>query len=381
MFVKIFMKLSSCFAVLKTAISAFKSYKVIVTILLVFLCAAVAVLPTQLFSQSAASAAVLPSTSTSPQKQGYIEVRAIKNYGAWIPPNETTTDVLNMITEVRSATNMTLNLYAIVTGPQAPGQLIHGTTMTVDDFLVQAKKDAGGQVIPELNLNFYTSNIKSLALNEGNKFCNPENRSDCGPAWFYDVSEELIQLQAVATSNHKTVELDAWDQFNRDVKTAGLPADTPTLVLTALHTEGWQTILLKSENNFPDGGDAEGVVAPVNWQTTSPYMEPDSTRLSQIPSGQQAFIHFDRQIQNSPVAPTSLYEFLAKLTPSEQATALGNLAGLQKKDNYTFVYPMITYTSRNNITYYWDASLNLQSNGRPFLNLIESLLVSDAPET
>jgi len=365
---------------LKFEIQSSKNYKIVVSIFVIYLCAAIAVFPSQLIIQSSAVVAALPAASSS-QKQGYIEVRAVKDYGSWIPLNETPTDVLNIITEIRAATNMPLNLYAIVSGPQASEQLIHGTTMTVDDFLVQAQKDAGGQVIPEIDLNYYTSNIKGLALNDNNKFCDPQNTSNCGPTFFYEVSEELIQLEAVATSSNKTIELDSWDQFNRDITKAGLPADTATEVLDTLHSEGWNTLILKSEFYYSDGGDAEGVAATVNWTSTSPYMQPETKLLSQVPEGQQAFVHFDRQIMNPPFAPTALYEFLAVLTPRQQTTSLKSLAKLQNKDDYTFIYPIITYTQRNNITYYWDASKNLQNNGKPFLNLIENLLEADGPPT
>lgn len=363
---------------LKSTFPHFKNWNVVVALFVVFLCSAVAMFPSQLTVSASAASAALPAASAN--KQGYVEIRAMKDYGSWIPQNETPTSVLNIIKEIRTATdNETLNLYAIVSGPQASGQFIHGTTMTVDEFLQQAQKEAGGQVIPEIDLNYYTSNINSLALNNDHKFCNPQNTSDCGPSWFYQVSEELIQLTPVASSKNKTIELDAWGQFNRDIVKAGLPADTSTKLLQKLHSEGWQTVIIKAEFYFADGNNVEGVVATVDWSTSSPYMEPETSVLSQYPHSQQGFVEFDRQIMNPPFGPTALYEFLAVLTPSQQAIALKNLASLQNKDDYTFIYPVITYTQRNDKTVFWDAAKNVQSNGQPFLNLIENLLVSDGP--
>jgi hypothetical protein len=327
-----------------------------------------------------AASGALPVVSA--QRQGYIEIRAVKDYGGWTAPNETTSSVLNIIKEIRTKTeNETLNLYAIVSGPQASGQLIQGTTVTVDDFLQQAQQAAGGQIIPEIDLNYYTSNINSLALNSNNRFCNPKDKTECGPKWFYAVSEELMQLTPVASSKNKTIELYSWDQFSRDVANAGLPNDTSTKLLEKLVSEGWQTIIIESQFYFADGTNVKGVVATVNWNTSSPYMEPETSVLSKYPHSQQGFVEFDHSPMNPPFPPTALYEFISQLTPSEQSTALGNLAKLQNEDNYTFIYPIITFTHRSGEIYFWDATQSDQSNGKPFINLIETLLTSYGPQS
>ena len=316
------------------------------------------------------------ASATFHTERVYIEIRALRNYGNWVDPNETPSSVINTITEMREATNTSLNLYAIVSGPQSPGQMIKGTTVGVDDFLLQAKAASGGHIVPELNLNYYTSDIKSLDLNQKSNYCDPLNATNCGPSWFYQVSEELLNLKAVAIDKNKILELDAWDQFSRDVVVAGLPANTSNVVLATLHSEGWNRILLKTENYFPDNGTAHGVVVTTNPQSTSPYMQPETGMLSKWEgAGDKGFVHFDRQNQNSPNPPTALYQFLAVLNPDQQAVALTNLAGLQGHDNYKFVYPIFTYTARDNVTYYWDANTNLQSNGKPFLDLIDNLIL------
>ena len=91
-------------------------------------------------------AANYSNPQASSASRAYVEIRTMKNYGNWLPLGETPGSVLTMISNVRTATNMNLNLYAIVGGPQPPGQTIKGSTLTVDDFLLQAKQAAGGQV-------------------------------------------------------------------------------------------------------------------------------------------------------------------------------------------------------------------------------------------
>src|SRR5438309_1858928 len=77
-------------------------------------------------------------TSNSGLPPAYIEIRAVRNYGIWVAPYETTSSVITMITNMRASTgNRSLNLYAIVSGPQSPTETV-GTT-TLDSFLVQAK--------------------------------------------------------------------------------------------------------------------------------------------------------------------------------------------------------------------------------------------------
>src|SRR5439155_13408689 len=142
------------------------------------------------------------------------EIRAVQNYGKWVAPSETTAGVLTMITNLRSSVaNRPLNMYAIVSGPQSPTEAVGSTTL--DNFLLQAKQAAGGKVIPELNLNFYTSNIKSLLLNQQSNYCDPHDSTNCGPSYFYQVSTELLSLKAVSSDPQKTVLLEAWDQFSR----------------------------------------------------------------------------------------------------------------------------------------------------------------------
>src|SRR5205814_9679299 len=122
--------------------------------------------------------------------------------------------------------------------------------------LLQVQQAAGGQIIPELNLNYYTSDIKSLPLNQKSNYCDPKNTTNCGPAWFYQVSSELLSLKAISSDPQKTVLLEAWDQFSRDVVTAGLPSSTAVTVLQHLKAQGWVNLMLKTEHYFSDYGYA-----------------------------------------------------------------------------------------------------------------------------
>jgi hypothetical protein len=316
-------------------------------------------------------ASASPAGTSSP---AYIEFRVVKNYGNWVAPYETPASAITMITNLRSSIgNRPLNLYAIVSGPQSPTEIV-GTT-TLDNFLLQAKQASGGQIIPDLNLNYYTSDIQSLPLNQKSNYCNPKDHTECGPAWFFKVSSELLSLQVISSDPQKTVALDAWDQFNRDIVTAGLPPTTAITVLQQLKAQGWVNLMLKSENYFPDQGNAGAVVATVDDSASTPYTQPELSLISKLPSTDRAFVHFDRQVQNTPNPITALAAFLSTMTRAQRGVGLTNLASLQSADKYTFIYPVLTYTARDTVPYTWDASVSKQSTGQPFLNLIAQLIV------
>jgi len=307
------------------------------------------------------------------QQPAYLEFRVMKDYGKWVAPSETATSILSMISSIRASTgNRLLDMYAIVAGPQIATEKV-GTT-TLDDFLTQAKQAAGGQVIPDLNLNYYTSDLKSLDLNQKSNYCDPHNKTFCGPAWFFTVSSELLSLKAVSTDPQRTVSLDAWDQFNRDIIKGGLPASTAITVLQQLKAQGWVNLMLKTENYFSDNGNACAQIATVDDSTSAPYMQPELSLTSKLPSTERAFVHFDRQNQNSPDPITALAAFLSTLKPAQQALGLTNLASLESTNHYTFIYPVLTYTARNSVSYTWDATVDRQSNGQPFIYMIESLI-------
>src|SRR5205085_10606682 len=118
----------------------------------------------------------------------------------WLAPSQTPASVITMITNLRaSAGNRPLSLYGIITGPQVPTASLSKTNpITVDNFLLQAQQAAGGHIIPELNLNYYTSDIKCLPLNQIGNYCDPKDHSICGPAWFYLVSSEFLSLKAIS---------------------------------------------------------------------------------------------------------------------------------------------------------------------------------------
>jgi hypothetical protein len=244
---------------------------------------------------------------------------------------------------------------------------------TLDSFLLKAKRASGGQIIPETNMNFYTSNL-NISINQKSNYCDPHNSTNCGPSYFFEVSSELLSLKAVSSDPHRTLELDAWDQFVRDCKRAGLPSDTPTIVLQELKAQGWVNLIIKTATYVNLGEISRDQVGPVVSARSSPYMQPPLTFLSKMSQNNTAFVKFDRQIQNSPHSPTAMVTFLANLTRSQKAVALTNLASLQGPDNYTFVYPIFTYTARNQVEYVWDANTAKQKDGQPFINLIEQLM-------
>jgi len=206
------------------------------------------------------------------------------------------------------------------------------------------------------------------------RYCDPENLSLCGPPFFYKTSLELLSLKAIQAGN-KTVLLDSWDTFYRTV-----PVSTQLSVLQNLTQEGWRNVIIKQigPSYYPSPGYTWGQIATPwkNTTTSPPYMQPQLDLLDQMPSSQQHFLYFDRQNKNSPNpnAETALQVFLSQLNPGEQATALTNLADLQSVYGYTFDYPVLTFTTYNGVTYSWDASTALQTNGQPFLQLIEHLM-------
>jgi hypothetical protein len=337
----------------------------------------IAILIGSALSLSFLGALLIPRLSTSnvTLPTAYIELRAVKNYDNWLVTSQTPASVVAMITNLRTSVgNRPLSLYAIVTGPQVPtASLSKSNPITLDSFLLQAQQAAGGQIIPELNLNYYTSDIKSLPLNQIGNYCDPKDHTICGPGWFFLVSSQLLSLKAISSDPKRTVLLEAWDQFSRDVVTAGLPKNTTTVVFQELKAQGWVNLLLKTEHYFSDNGYAWGV-ANAPDTTNLPVLGPNLKYLSQLPANDRPFIQFDRQIQNTPTPATALYDFLGVLTRTQQGAALTNLASLQSAYGYTFIYPVLTYTTRDSVAYNWDATINKQSNGQSFMSLIGQLI-------
>jgi hypothetical protein len=324
----------------------------------------------------AASSSRFTSASVEPQnivpkKQAIIVPFSVDDYGKWRLPNETPSSVISTISAIKNATGKKLVLFRIVAGPQPAGQVIKlkGTDESVNNFLLLAQSAAGGGlVIPQLSLNFYTSGM-NVTLRS---YCDPENATNCGPHWFFEVSSELLALQAVQDRTPRTVYLDGWDQFNRDLQTLGYPSDQSCKVLRQVLAQGWEKIIIKNlGGGYSDCGYASGQATTVDFQSTLPYLLPDTTVLNQMPTNEQHFVYFDDQSQTGYLAFSYM---LSVLNSSQQATGLINLFSLQAQNNYAFAVPIFDSIAVNGTTYYWDANVNTQSNGQPFLYLIESLI-------
>lgn len=354
--------------------------KVAITILVLVLVVSLALISAFLIEQQRTSATTSSFTICSTCNGGNssllyryaVDLFAVDFYGTWVAGNETPNSIIQTVQNLRSAVSgKSINVFNIVKNIQNSTELLDNTNVTLDNFLLEVKLAAGGDLVPELNLDDY--------LNVQGRYCDPENPSFCGPAFFYKTSLELLSLKAIQAGN-KTVLLDSWDTFYRTASVA-----TQLAVLQNLTAEGWRNVIIKQIGPafYPSPGYTWGQITTPwkNVTSSPPYMQPQLDLLDQMPTSQQHFLYFDRQNKNSPNpnAETALQIFLTQLDPGAQATVLTNLANLQSIDGYTFDYPILTFTTYNGVTYDWDSTTALQANGQPFLQLIEHLMNVTGP--
>lgn len=299
-----------------------------------------------------------------------VDMFAVDSYGNWVAGNETPSSILQIVHNLRSAVaEKPINVFGLVKNIQNNTELLDNTNLTLDNFLLEVKQSAGGDVVPELNLDTYT--------NPQGRYCDPEDPGFCGPGFFYKTSLELLSLKAVQEGNG-TVLLDSWPTFYRSVSVAAQLG-----VLQNLTEEGWHDIIIKQIGPafYPSPGYTWGQITTPwkNVTSSPPYMQPQVDLLDQMPPSQQHFLYFDRQNKNDPNAETALQVFLSEFDSTQQASVLTNFADLQSFYGYTFDYPVLTFTTYEGVTYSWDASTNLQNNGQPFLQLIEHLMNVTSP--
>jgi hypothetical protein len=284
--------------------------------------------------------------------------------------------VISAVSTLASSVGRGINLEGVMRNIQT-NNLSIGDGYTVDSFLTSLRAAAGGgHIIPELNLDIYT-----FVQGGGSPtaYCNPHNREDCGPRFFYETSNEYLSLQAISSDPGRAVLLDSWPTFARNATSCALAPQ----ILQNLTKSGWTHIMIKQigPQYFTCGTPSVppsyvwGQVANVQSQSGSPYMVPETNILSQIPEGQTPLLYFDRQNKAVASEETSLQVFLSSLNPTQQFQALTNLAQSQTQ-GYIFEFPVFTYTTFVGTNYQWDANKNLQANGQPFLNLIESLILA-----
>jgi len=325
------------------------------------------------FSTSGTMFAVTGTTAGGASELGwsasvYVDIRAFQQYGNWQIQGETPQSVLTTIQNIRASTGASMSLIGFVKDIQVATESVGGG-YTMDSYLNSVRSAAGGQIIPSLNLDIYT---QDQGAGSPTSYCNPRDRTDCGPHFFYETSLSFLSLGAISSDPQRTVFLDSWDTFARN-STAYVRANA---IFQNLTNEGWKHILVKQigPGYFAPPSSAAGQGANVVNQTKSPYMVPETSMISQMPNNQVHLLYFDRQNKENPNDETSLQVFLQQLSPAQQVVALDNLAAQQADDGYIFAYPVMTYTVFLGTTYNWDANTAVQPNGQSFLKLIESLI-------
>lgn len=315
-----------------------------------------------------AVATVIPSSTFS--KSAYVQIRAVGTYGSWYPEDQTTSGVVSLVQSFHGAVGRPVSIFSAVEGPQDPSKLVKGQNVTVDQFLLNLKAAAGGDIVPTLNMNYYTSGTGVTRQ----PYCDPHNATDCGPHWFWKVSAELFSLAAVQQGG-KEVLLKGFDQWSRNVNSTVVQ-----LVLVGLKAQGWGFLIAKHSNSgfFPDFGQASYVTIGPTCSTSRPFCFENAGKIEQYRSAdnstlQGAFALFDYQTINSPHPPLALSTFLANLTSKQQVLGLKSLSASQGTFGYSMVYPLIIGDNRNGASYYWDAVVKLTPHGNPFITLEESL--------
>lgn len=309
------------------------------------------------------------SVTNSAANATYVQLRAINEYGGWYPKDQNVQGVVNMVQSFREATGKPLSLLSVVQGPQNPSELVNGQGITVDESLLDLKDSAGGDIIPSLNLDYYTSggNITN------HSYCDSHNSTNCGPSWFWQVSKEQLSLTAVKSGGREVL-LDAWGTFSRYQN-----ASTIQSVLSGLKAEGWKYLITKQDpaRLFPDYGLASYMEMTTQCQPTPPYCFENQNIINREWAADGSYLKgvfgmFDYQILNSGSGQL-LRLFLSNFSAAQKAEALTNLASSQSSGRYTYVYPLIIGTVSNGTAFYWDAATELQANRTPFINLEEML--------
>jgi hypothetical protein len=312
------------------------------------------------------------SSQASTPPPVYVQIRGVGSYGNWYPQDQSPAGVIKMVEEFHKATGRPVDVLAVVEGPQVPTELIHNHAMTLNTFLRHLVEVGGGQVIPTLNMNYYTSGTGVTKQS----YCDPHNPANCGPSWFWEVSTELLSLAAVKNGS-RILFLEAYPQWFRNVG----PTVVQT-VLAGLEAQGWKQLIMKqgpsSQQPFPDFGYASYMDMTTSCKLTSPFCFESNKLISQEWVNDGSYLKgvlgmFDLQILNSPKHPTGLATFLSHLTTRQQAAGLRNLASSQSGINYFLVYPLIVGTARNGVTYYWDAKTAHRPTGATFISLEEML--------
>ena len=271
--------------------------------------------------------------------------------------------MISVISKFHQETGKSVSVLSLVEDAQLPTDIISGQDMTVDQFLVQAKAAAGGDIIPTLNLDYYTSggNITS------HSYCDPKNSTNCGPRWFWQTSAELLNLTAVKNGGREVL-LDSWATFSRFQT-----PQTIQSVLLGLKQQGWIDLIMKQgpSNNtpFPDWGYASYMEMTTQCQNTPPYCFENQGIIAKEWAMDGKYLKgvfgmFDYQI----IGTSSFAVFMTNLTVDQQAAAITSLASSQST-GYTYVYPVILQTVWHGQVLYWDSSTALQSNGTPFISL------------
>ena len=316
---------------------------------------------------------------TSGSQAGFIQIKAIGNYGNWLPSTETATQVEAIVSAIHQITGKDITIFSFLDGPELPSDKVQGWSGTLDSYLTAIKETAGGDIVPNLDLDYYMSGSSWLT----HPYCDPDNATDCGPSFFYKTSAELLSLSAISSGNRE-VFLDAWPTLSRYESESVI-----TGVLQNLTDQGWRHFIMKQDgssgNPFPDYGYASYMGGVVTCATTSPFCAPDQDLIDQEYVNEASnsnfigvFGLFDYQIINSPSSQTAFDVFAANLTTDQQATALANMASLQSSGRYIMSYPVLVSDCRDGEEHVFDANIETLSNGTSLLDLIESFIGSSS---
>ena len=328
---------------------------------------------------SATTSTTTTTSTTAGSGIAYVQIDAVQQYGKWELSGVSPGSVISTIQNVRATTGKTLNIIRAAKDIQTPSESIGGG-YTLDSWLDALQNAGGGAIVPSLNLDDYTND---QGAGSSTSYCNPNNTNDCGPHFFWETSESLLSLQAVKNSpGGASVFLDSYPTFYRESNGQGPygPAFTPggaaqrSQVFANLTAEGWVHIYVKEIGPvYYDAPPAYASADDPAFQGSSPYLIPETKILNAMPTGELKLVYFDRQNKSQNATETAL-QFFLQLNPGQQAVGLTNMAQQQSAYGYTFVYPLYTYTVFVGTTYTWNANTNLQSDGQPMLQLIESLM-------
>ena len=231
---------------------------------------------------------------------------------------------------------------------------------TLNSYFTAIQKAAGGQIIPDADMDIYFGDTDCLSQFKTDQTNNPTYQND----YFADAAS-LLTLNAIADGD-RYVMLESWDAYYANDNPSQNQVETFFQKMQAL---GWTGFMPQANNPaatgqgpqtcssknapFPDFGYGGYVRNGLFWiNSTAPYVFPHFNTICSIEKSEPylngVVLAMESQSQGSPADQAycdgnymTAGGCFNSLSQSEQETALTYLASNQAKYDYIWVYPVL----------------------------------------